>query len=363
MGLKDFFSKKEPLIAIDVGASSIKLIEVEWDDERPRLVHYGLVPSAPELFSGQSIAKREKAAELIRQLLEQVDGTDKRICACVPAPAAFCKRVSMNRMSPTELANSIQFEAASAIPHNIDAVHLDYQVLRPAGKSQMEVLVVAVKNEVVESYLETFSLAEVEVAVLDVDHFAVQNAFELAHPELQDKSIALIHIGHRYSAINMVRGGLSLVNGDISSSGKTVNDALIQGLGLSASQADELKRKGERAQAEGLHDALAVVSKQVDNIAAELNRQLSMLWGAADTEGGIDAIVLSGGSSKLIGLAEAVQTRTGIETKILDPLIGLDISPELDVEAIAPYSSTFSTAVGLALRQAGDRYFPEFDND
>jgi len=362
MGFRDFLDQSEPIISIDIGSHSIKLIEMEIVKGKPLIAQFAFLPlTITDVFQGQQIAKKEEIAEELKKLIEQVDGFGKRVNVSVSAPAVFCKRVRMSKMGKKELADNIQFEAASVIPHSVEAVKLDYQVIRAVGKGQMEVLVVAVKNEVVDSYLDVLAMAELEAAVIDIDYFASQNAIELIKPEVAKQSVAIIHIGQRYSAINIVRKGVSIVTGDLGASGKAITDMLVEKLGLSAAQAEAVKRQSSAGNSQGISEALELISGQVDKMAAEYNRHLSLLWGSADVDGGIDSIILSGGSANLVGLANAIQGRTGIETTIFNPFEELETL--IDVSSVGAYAPAFSLAIGMGIRQAGDRIFPELDND
>ena len=351
--LKNIFKKNEYLIGIDIGSSGIKLIELDLSAEKPALLNLGYAPVSSDIFSNNAISKPEKIAEQIANLLESNAVSDKRAVTAMPGPSVFTKKIKMQKMAPAELAANIQFEASNFIPHNIDAVRLDYHILGESGKNQLDVLVVAVKNEIIDSFLGTLSLAGLETAVVDVDHFAVQNMFELGYPEDISKTAALINMGARYASINIVRAGESLFTGDIPVGGKLFTDALMNELAINAETAEKLKRSAQEDPQ--YPQAKEVVDKNVEYVASEFNRQLSFFWNASGAEEGIDKIVLCGGGALVPGLAQELAEKTGIECILADPLRGLSVGGGFDPQYLKEVGPLMGVCVGMAMRQPGDR--------
>ncbi len=351
--VSNLFKKKEFLIGVDIGASGIKLIELDLTGEKPALRNIGYAPVTGEIFSNNAISKPEKIAEQIAALLESNAVSDKRAVTAMPGPSVFTKKIKMQNMPHSELSDNIQFEAANFIPHNIDAVRLDYHVIGTSGKNQLDVLVVAVKNEIIDSFLSTLSLAGLETAVVDVDHFAVQNMFEMGYPEDISKTVALINMGARYAGINIVRDGISLFTGDIPVGGKLFTDALVAELGVAADVAEKLKRSpnGDAQYPQ----AKEIVDKNVEFVASEFNRQLSFFWNASGAEEGIDKIVLCGGGALVPGLVQEIAEKTGIECTLADPLRGVSVGSSFDALYLKEIGPLMGVCVGMAMRQPGDR--------
>jgi len=353
-GFKSLFKKSESLISVDIGGAGVKLMELDISGARPKLLNIAYAPLPADIFSTNAISKTEKVAEVITSLLESNSIGDKRAVTAMPGPSVFTKKIKTQKMDSTELASNIRFEAGNFIPHNIDAVRLDYHVLGESGKSQIDVLVVAIKNEIIDSYMAALSLAGLETAVVDVDHFAVQNMFEMGYPEDTPKTIALINMGSRYSSINICRAGSSLFTGDIPLGGKLFTDALVNDLGLSAEEAELVKRgkpskKGDPAQIK------EIVDKNIEYVASEFNRQLSFFWNASGADDGIDKIVLCGGGGLVKGLLEELNEKTGIECSYADPLRGITVPDNFDANFLKEISPLMSVCAGMAIRQPGDR--------
>jgi type IV pilus assembly protein PilM len=360
MGLKDLFFKKEALLGIDIGTSSVKLIELDISHQRPKLVNIAMATFPGEVISNNIISKSDKVAEQLSALLEENVVGDKRIVTAMPGPSVFTKKIKMPKMPMTELSSSIQFEAGNFIPHNIEAVRLDFHILGESQKNQLDVLVVAVKNEIVDSYLTCLNFAGLEPAVVDIDFFALQNMFELCYPDLLDKTVALVNIGARHTAINICREEESLFTGDIAVGGRGFSDPLVAELGVSIEEAEKIKQLRDPKHPQ--FDATkAVLAKSTEQVAAELNRQLSFFWNASGADEGIEKIMLCGGGALTAGLQGALQEKTGIECEYLDPLKGVDLGSSFEDDYLKELSPFMGVCVGLGLRQPGDRIVPALE--
>lgn len=359
MGIFDFLNRHESLVALDIGSSSVKLIELDTTQEKPRLVNLGLSPLATDVFSNNLISKLEDVSENVTVLLETNGIEHKRIVTAMPGPSVFTKKIKMPKVDYAELANNIQFEAGNFIPHNIDAVRLDFHVLGETGK-QLEVLVVAVKNEIIDSFVESLALAGLEAAVVDVDYFALQNVFEMSYPEYIDQTVALINMGARFSSINICRSGDSLFTGDISVGGNVFTEAIEAETGLAFAQAEKLKLENnpESEHAEAVREA---IDRSIETVASEFNRQLSFFWNASGSDEGIDRIMLTGGGSMIPGLIAELSEKTGIACEAMDPFRGIDCDESIDQSYLKEVGPLMSIGVGLGIRQPGDKIIPDYD--
>ncbi|MCO6429284.1 MAG: type IV pilus assembly protein PilM [Deltaproteobacteria bacterium] len=360
MGISLPFKKKENFLAIDIGSSSVKLIELDRRSGTPKLVNLAMAPLTADCFANNSISQTEKVSQQIHAILEANSIPAHRVVTAMPGPGVFTKRIKMQLMEMSELSSYIQMEASNFIPHSVDAVRLDYHVSSEIEHDQMDVLVVAVKNEVVDSFIESLSLCGLETAVVDVDYFALQNMFEMSYPEEVSKTIALINIGSRYCSINICCNGESLFTGDLALGGKAITDALAEELNLSIDEAEKLKRKKDLDKPE-FDAAREIIARNVDYMASELNRQLSFFWSATGSEGGIEKIYLAGGASLTSGLDKDLAAKTEIPCEVMDCFRGLDCGDTFDQNYLKEIAPFMSIGVGMATRQPGDRIIPEFE--
>ena len=226
------FSKNDtqPFVSVDIGTSAIKVMSIDMNGERPKLLSVGSVPTPAGCVSNNMVTKPDVIGSCIRSALEANEIEGVRATIAIPGPSAFTKKITIAHAPLKDLDSNISFEASNYIPHNVNAVHLDYQVVATQGSSTMDVLLVAVKNEIIESYVEAVESAGLEAAIADVDYFALENMFELCYPEEKEKTLAIVNIGARYSSVSILSNGESLFSGDVGVGGRLYTDALCETL-------------------------------------------------------------------------------------------------------------------------------------
>jgi type IV pilus assembly protein PilM len=352
MALKDFLRRKEPLLAVDIGSTSLKILEFDIINGVPTVVNLGYSEYDGPVFGGFVINKPEKVAETFKRLMEASGMVDRRVALAIPSAGVFSKRIKIPRMAAKDLDANVKFEAARFLPDKLDALKIDFHVLGEVGNSY-DILLIAVKNDVVESFMSALMMIGLQTAVMDIEIFSVQNMFEVAHPEMLEQACLLIHVGARGSAMNLVRAGDSLVVDNISVGGKAFTDAIVAATGLDFAQAETLKKSPEQLRSNDL--AWAAVTKKMEEMASQISRQLNLIKGAAGLTGPVDRILLAGGGARLPEFSRIIKEHTGVDTQYLAVSRGLQISDNIDrtyLEQMEPY---LAVAGGLTLRQPGDK--------
>lgn len=350
-----FRKKYESLVALDVGTSSVKLVELNLDTETPSLVNIGSIRIPPGTFSGSAISNTDVVADKIVKLLEEHVLVDRMVVTAMPGPSVFTKKITVPYTKIKDIHRNIQFEAANLIPHQIEDVKLDYHIVRQSEEGTSDLIVVAVKNEIVDSFLETFEKAGIQLGIIDVDYFALQNAYELAYPQLFEKTVALIDVGDRYTTVNICKEGDSLFAGNISIGSRGLTEDIIEAFDVDEREADKIKR-GLDSDDPRAEELTQVIESNNNEFAEELNRQLSFFWSAAGgSESGIDAVLLCGGGQRK-GLIGSLSEETGVPCELFNPLKGIDCGDKLSSDEIAVQGPRMAVGIGLALREAGDKF-------
>ncbi len=354
--VSSFLGRKvaEQLVSIDIGSSTIKLMELDIGGEKPKLKSAGFAPTPAGAIQNNVITRPDAVGNAIRAIIEANGITSTHAVTCVPGPSVFTKKITMGHCSLKELSSTISYEASNYIPHSINAVHLDYQVLAEHGKSTMDVLLVAVKNEIIESFLEAITHSGLQPAIVDVDYFALENMFTMNYPEERQKTVAVINVGARYSSVNIIQDGVSIFTGDVAVGGRLYTDALCETLSLKPLEAEQAKM-GHVPQNIDQHLLHETVERTTEHVASELQRQLGFFWNAASTDRAIESIYLSGGGAQVQGLLEELSAKTGLNCKLIDAMRGLDSSTQFDREYLDEISPVMSVSIGLAARRLGDK--------
>jgi len=340
-------------LTLDIGSSSVKMLEIGRKGRSFRVLKAGLVPLTNHAVQGNIVQNPASVAEAIRTLVEDHAVKAVDVITAVPGPSVIIKRANFPAQDPKELQETILFEAGNFIPESLENVNLDYQVLdQDAQSDNVDVLLVAVRKDVINSYITAIDEAGLVPVVADVDYFALENMFEINYAPNADEIIALINIGSHYSLINVMKGGRSAFTGDVPVGGQQFTDTLVRELGLSEEQAEEAKINGI-VQGRNHEEIEGVISSTSDQLLDEVQHALSF-FGTGSTEEQISAVYLSGGTAQLPGLASAMSQRLHIPVEVSDPFRRINISGR-DAEFLRHHASSFAVSAGLASRRPGDR--------
>ena len=341
-------------LSLDIGSSSVKMIEVHGGQDDIKIINAGIAQLPTNAVQGNIVQDTESVARTIRGLISSQKVRSSEVVASVPGPAVIIKRATFPLQNPNELEETILFEAGNFIPESLENVNLDYQILDSAqDENEVDVLLVAVRKDVINSYVSAIKGAGLVPVVIDVDYFALENMFELNYTPSSEEVVALVNIGARYSSINIMKGGRSTFTGDVPVGGRRFTEMLSQGLGISYEEAEDLKIFVEEEE-ENREEAENIIRSTSDQLLDEVQRALSFFWtGSAEEQ--ISAVYLSGGGAHLPGLAETMGERLQIPVMFSDPFRALSIARQADEQFLREHASALAVSVGLATRRPGDK--------
>lgn len=354
LGALNPFGKAEGYVALDIGSSSVKMIEAVIEKDGYRLVSVGVLPLPPTAIQNNMVADKDAVVKAIQSLLQNNGVTATRAIAAVPGRVAIIKKIQLPAQGEEELAANVEFEANQVIPEALENVNLDYQVLDYLENgAKMDVLLVAVKKEILNSYTQVIRDAGLTPAIMDVDYFAMENMYEVSYGATSEGVVALLDIGARYTSINVLKQGISTFTGDLPVGGEAFTEALAQALKVSPEQAEAFKVKG-KLEGKKNGDLEKLLKPTVDHLASEVARTLSLYRAMADEEA-IHRIYLTGGSAKTPGLPKVLADRLGVWVELAEPFRGFTLSKHLDREYLAESALALAVGAGLSIRRLGDK--------
>lgn len=348
--------RKRETVGLDIGASSIKAVQLMADRGEHELVRLGIAPLHPETIVDGVIMDSGTVISAIQQILTENQIKTKDVVVAVSGHSVIVKKIKVARMKPDELEEAIAFEAEQYVPYAIEDVNLDFQVLESPNEEagEMDVLLVAVKKDIINDYLSIISTAGLSAVVVDVDAFALQNAFEIAYEVDRNQVVGLVNLGAAVMNINILRGGVSEFTRDSALGGNRYTESIQKILGLSYEQAENLKL-GEKVDGRTFEDARPAIEMVNTELAGEIRRSFDFFRSSSPSDT-IHRVVLSGGSARLQGLVEYLSESLEIPCELANPLRNVKADPKkfdpAYLEVIAPQ---LAVSVGLALRQAGDK--------
>ena len=346
-----FFGKKAATLGLDIGSNQIKFVEIQKTGKGLVLTNYGSAPLLPEAIVEGEIMDRTLVIDTIKGLFETHKVKGNEVVAAVSGRGVIVKRINMDKLKESEARERIKWEAEQHVPFEISDVVLDFQIVNPdLGNNQMQVLLIAVKNDTINPQLDLLSGAGLYPVIMDYGAFAVQNAFEANYDIPADEMVALLHIGADSTNIQFIKNKIPSFTRELPMAGNACLQLIQKNLGLSYDQASELT-KGENVADVSQESASEVFASFASDFAGSIERTLSFL---AMSGGGdkMSRIFLSGGGALIPSLQDHLKEKFGIPVEIVNPLQKISYDPNLfgatGAERIAPM---LTLAVGLGLRE------------
>jgi len=349
------FLGKKGTIGLDIGSSYIKIVQLKDLKGGYELELFDVLPLPPELIVDGSIIDSFRLIDSLKELLRKSKvKTKDSVIGIAGHSSVIIKRISLPEMSEEELSESIKFEAEQYVPFDIEEVSLDFQILGPKNEpGQMDVILVAVKKDIINEYVSVVKEAGFNPVIVDVNSFALENMYEINYEIEPDKNVAIVNIGASTINMNILKGGISVFTRDSAIGSNLHTETLQREFNLTYENAERLK-KGEPVENVSSDDAFSVIESASDEITSEVNRSFEYFRSSVAHED-INEVVLSGGCALIKNFLKPFAERIGVETKVIDPFRNIKIPKKFDVTYIEEIAPMAAVAVGLAIRRPGDR--------
>lgn len=344
------FGKPKGLVGLDIGSSSVKVIELRKKGEGYELVNMGIESLGQDAVVDGAIMDSFTVTTAIENIFTQNKIKLKSVATAVSGHSVIVKKISVNAPSELEVANAIPYEAPQYIPFAMEDVNISYQVLGPATAGPgFDVMLVAVKRDKILNHTNVLSQSGKTPMVVDIDAFALQNAFEMNYEPTPDKMIALLNIGASLMNINIMHGGVPLFTRDVSVGGNQYTDTLQKELDLSYDDAEKLKQ-GHEVGSVTLEQASPHLRSVSEILLLEVQKTFDFFKQTTSAES-IQHIYVAGGSARIEGLVDLLKEEFGIPVEIMNPFQRVEVNPtKFPADQIDNLAPRMSVAVGLALR-------------
>ena len=346
MGL---FGGAKSIVGLDIGSSCIKAVELKKTKGEIQVSTLGVEPLAADIVVDSMIVDSGSVSGAIAKIFNDHKIKSKLVATSVSGHSVIVKKITTQTMSDSDLAETINTEAAQHIPFDIADVNIDYQILSDDPTApQMDVLLVAVKKDKILNYTNVLNLAGKSPAVVDIDAFALQNCYEYNYEPAPGTTVALLNLGASVMNINIVIGATPLFTRDVSVGGNQYTDSLQKELDLSFDDAEALKL-GQRVGTVSEDAKLPILQQVTEIIVLEIHKTFDFFRATAAGEH-IERIYLAGGSSKVPGLIEALRSEFSMPVEVLNPFQRISAANITESGLIDQNAGQLAVAVGLALR-------------
>lgn len=356
MGL---FTKKS-YVGIDLGTHAIKAVQVEKSGNMWRISHAAVAPTPADCIRDGVVTDQDSLSSALKQMLKNggISATSAHIAAA--GAAVFVRVVPFPKMPEAVLRKSIKYEASRYVPGSVDDSYIEFEIVGPINETQMNVLIVAAPKDIVESRIRACEAAGLEVESVDIEVFASYRSLIETSPnyDIADSTIALVDIGSSSTSVSVINKGVFSMNRSIPNGGRVLTEELKKRFNLGDEDAEEGKAQLDVRgflPSTGIEETppLKVIQPQLEDMVREIRRSMNYFQSQTAESGDarmVDKIVLTGGGSKLGGLAEYLEQRLSLpveapgvfaNSRILPPTADFGSGDELAV------------ASGLALRTYG----------
>jgi type IV pilus assembly protein PilM len=340
--------KQKSKVGLDVGSYAVKIVEMKETPTGSEIVKVGLKKLLPGAIVDGEPMDRDAVISAIREVYEEREIENKEAASAICGRSVIIKKIKMEEMDDDTAREVMTLEAEQYVPFEKEELSVDFEILRRGlSGNTMEVLLVAAKKDKVISHIELLKDAGLLPAAIDVDTFAVQNAFELNYEYDEGKVYALIDIGLSATNIGIVRDGIPLFNRDVPVGGETFVEGMQRKLGVTSEEARAALEGVPGAKAEGVVGAIESIG---EDLSIAIERSFSYLRSSGEADA-VDKVYLSGGGSRIAGLKAFLADKLSVEVDMSNPLRNVQFDEEIlgaDPITIAP---SLMVAIGLASRK------------
>jgi len=340
------FGRRKTTVGLDIGSGLIKVAVIDHGKGAPELVKIAITRLQPDAIVEGEVMDPEIVTNAIRASLNAAEVKSKHIVTAVGGRDVIIKKIQTERVKEKQARELIRWEAEQHVP-DVESVELDFEILDSDGKGDaMSVLLVAAKRDLVDAKLRLLADAGVTASVVDVDAFALHNAFEVNYPDAMRGVVALVNIGHEITNVNIMDDGVPILTRDLPLGTRRFIEDLQRQHGLTAADAENLIRGYDRSpQLDGVLEAKA------DEIAVGVERAAASLASSRNA-GQLRATYLCVGGSRTPGLSDILASRLRMPVEHANPLARLNIRDgALDSFVTDDVAPLLMLPIGLALRQ------------
>ena len=353
MGLGDLFKQKQPVVlGLDISSTAIKLLELGQNGDRFRVESYAVEPLPANSVIEKNIADVEAVGDAIKRAVKRSASRTKLASVAVAGSAVITKIIAMPAsLTEDDMEQQIELEADQYIPYPLEEVNLDFEVIGPSENDpeRIDVLLAASRSENVDIRIAAIELAGLKAKIVDVEAYAMENAFSLLIPQLPeqgiDQTIAVIDIGATMTTLNVMHDRKTIYTREQVFGGKQLTEEIQRRYGLSYEEAGMAKRQG------GLPDNYVpeVLEPFKDAMTQQVSRSLQFFYGSSQYNN-VDHIVLAGGSAMIPGIDEMIANKLGVHTSVANPFTNMTLASRVKAQSLSNDAPALMIAAGLAMR-------------
>jgi type IV pilus assembly protein PilM len=331
--------REEAAVGIDIGSHSLKIVAMSGASGKRTLTAYNIKNLS-------LLAEKHDIRSRISEALGEIDLAPSGVNLSISGPDVIVRFITLPKMTKEQLDGALVFEAEKYIPFNTSEVVLDCVILGDAqAEGNMRVLLAAAKRKPIEAMVAELDALGIAVNVMDINAFAVLNAFTSSGHTFSEKAVALLDIGHTHTDFLISIDNAPCFMRQIQLGGRDIDVIIARNLSVDMEKAQEYKMGIGEFDKEVVNQAALQI---LDDIVKEI--QLSFGYFENTSAMTVDNIYCSGGMVYRPGVLEYLSGKLGIDVKKWDPFAGAKTADIISLEDLNSISSRLAVGVGLALR-------------
>ncbi|MBI2970479.1 MAG: pilus assembly protein PilM [Gammaproteobacteria bacterium] len=347
-----FGKKSTPVLGVDISATAVKLLELSRSGSRYRVESYAVEPLPPNSVVDKNITDIDAVGEAVGRAVKKSGSKLKTAAAAVAGSSVITKIIEMPaNLSDADMANQIQVEADQYIPFPLEEVALDFEVLGPnqANPDRVDVLLAASRSDNVDVRVGALGIGGLTARVIDVEAFALENSVRLIAQDQfgggEDLIVAVADVGSSVTTFSVLEKLKIIYSREQPFGGAQLTEEIQRRYGLSYEEAGLAKKQG------GLPENFVpeVLEPFKDNMAQQISRAQQFFYSSSHIAN-IDQLILAGGCASIEGIAELVEAKIGIPTKIANPFANMSVSSRVPAQTLGNDGPALLVSCGLALR-------------
>lgn len=344
-------SQKE-ILAIDIGASAVKVCQVRPEKDKFRIMAYANLPLEEASIIEDEVQRPEHVQETIKDAIAEAKASGVNVAIGISSPNALTKRMNVVGANRDELADNVMWEAEQYVPFGVDDAEMDFFVLSEGPNDSKNVLLAAIRFDVVENFTNLVKEINLVPKVIDLNVIALFNAFDEIYGEhlsQQSDPIALVDFGAQTMKVVVIKEGEPMLTKEVDIGGVVITEEIQRQVGVSYFEAEDLKIHGDDS-GNLPEEIVEIIESKIKDFLTELRKVLNFYVSAGSSEP-LDSFYITGGTSFLPGLKEEMEREFEVKVEMVDMQSKIVFDRKINDEAANSFLQAGMNVFGLGLRK------------
>ncbi len=347
------------LVAIDIGSSAIKMLELTGNAKRRRLKNFAVEPLPKGAIEHGLFVDPIAITDVLKKMVKQMGVKGRRTAVSISGAGAMIKKVVINAGKDATVMEQVDFHASQAFQIDPAEMYYDHAEmgLAPNGSDGVEVLLVGARREIVEQYVTVIKEAGMQLGIVEAGALSLVNMFEVNYGVI-DGLIAVISIGASSTSVIFIDRGRVLYNHELGMGGDAFTAAIAQTMNMAWEAAESLKISAAASQADLPAEFQRIMAETNNTMSNEMRQVFSFFASSSDAEGcgPVKHAFLIGGGSRTLGIDAALATAVGVPIHLANPFQNIEIDErKFKLDRVMGLGPMFGVSIGLGTRSKGDK--------